>query len=356
MEEYRYYQGFHVLRLAGSDAEMGFQHGRLLKEAIRRGPVPYFRDYLPRMLETSLGRAQARAVAGLLQASAGRELAEKLPPRLRRHLDGLAAGAELPVQDLMRAFVLPDLFLWLVSLSNRVKRPGAAPLPLLGCSSALALAESTHGAGLLHGRNLDYMGVGYWDAEPALLFYQPDQGMPYASVSAAGIPFGGITAMNQAGLTLAVHQHLSCLNVRRGGVPIGIAGDAVMRQGESLADAVKLLEAHPPTACWTYLIASAQEQAVLCYETGGAATRWFITRQPTFGYTNFYLDPALAAQETHYYPSQWRSNLGRYDTICARLNQAQLSPDAIARILGDASPACAASPSPWRCSTPSHRR
>lgn len=317
---------------------MGFQHGRLLAQAIRRGPVPYFRDYLPRMLSTGLGPG-AQTAARLLQATVGRELIARFPAHLRVHLEALAAGAGLPLADFLRAFVLPDQFLWLVSLANRARRPGVAPT--LGCSSALALATRTAGEGLLHGRNLDYMGVGYWDAEPAILFYTPEQGQPYVSLSAAGIPFGGITAMNAAGLTLAVHQHLSCLNLKRGGVPIGIAGDAVMRRAESLAEAVRLLDDHPPTACWTYLIASAREQAVLVYETGGSATRWFISRQPTLGYTNFYLDPELAAAETHFYPSQWRSNLGRYQTLQQRLGQPQnLSAQDLAGLLGDAGGAC----------------
>ena len=343
MNEYRFFQGFHVLRLAGTDAEMGYQHGRLLADAIQRGPVPYFRDYLPRMLQPSLGRQGSQFLAGMLQASVGSQLIQRFPPHLRAHLAGLAEGCGLPLNDILRAFVLPDLFLWLVSLSNRVRQPGPAPLvPLLGCSSAIAQAAASAEGTLLHGRNLDYMGVGYWDAEPAILFYTPDQGLPYVSVSSAGIPFGGITAMNTAGLTLAVHQHLSCLNVRRGGVPVGVAGDEVMRKAESLEDAVRILDAHPPTACWTYLIASANEGALLCYETSGVTTRHFITDAPVFGYTNFYHDPELAACETHLYPSQWRSNLGRYQTICQSLqaDQGALTANHIARVLGHADGAC----------------
>ncbi|PKL78068.1 MAG: hypothetical protein CVV27_04020, partial [Candidatus Melainabacteria bacterium HGW-Melainabacteria-1] len=313
-----------------------------LKAAIQTGPVPYFRDYLPRMLEPGLGRQGARTVASAIQASAGRQLIQRFPRHLREHLTGLAEGAGIPLRDVMQAFVLPDLFLWLVSLSNRKRQPGPAPLlptsflPTLGCSSALAMPGATADGALLRGRNLDYMGVGYWDAEPAILFYQPDGAMPYVSVSAAGVPFGGFTSMNAAGLTLAVHQHLSSLNVRRGGTPIGIAGDAVMRQAETLADAVRLLDAQPPTACWTYLIASAREQALLVYETTGQGSKWFISQAPVYGYTNFFHDRSLAARETHLYPSQWRSNLGRYRTICTELSakQGSLTPDHIAGILG----------------------
>jgi len=326
--------GFHVLKLSGSDAEMGFQHGQALKAAIQRGVIPYFKDYLPRTLQPVLGVQGARAAQALLYQTTGKQLFAAFPAHIREHIAALAAGADVPLRDVVQAFVLPDLFLWLVSRSNRAQNLGLAPQ--LGCSTVFAQGTATHDGSLLHGRNLDYMGVGHWDAEAAILFYKPDQGLPYVSVSSAGVPLGGITAMNSAGLTLAVHQHLSCLNVQTGGTPIGAAGDQVMRQAQSLAEAVKILDKLRPNACWTYLIASSDEKALLCYEATGTQSEWFITQAEQFAYTNFYLNPELAQRETHLYPSQWRSNLGRYKVIQAQLasHQGQTDANQIAAILG----------------------
>ena len=39
----RHPAGLHVARVGGSDFEMGFQHGRLLRDAIPEGPLPPIR-------------------------------------------------------------------------------------------------------------------------------------------------------------------------------------------------------------------------------------------------------------------------------------------------------------------------
>ena len=132
-----------------------------------------------------------------------------------------------------------------------------------------------------HARNLDYMGVGHWDQEAAVLFYAPDEGQPYVSISSAGVPLGGITAMNQSGLTLAVHQHLGCLDFELGGMPVGLIGDQVMRHAHSLSEACAILDGHRPNGGWTYLVASATENAILCYEVTAARRAWKIATKPS---------------------------------------------------------------------------
>ena len=42
----------HVLSLAGSDHEMGRQHGELLADEIRRGPIPYYRRIVEKLMGT----------------------------------------------------------------------------------------------------------------------------------------------------------------------------------------------------------------------------------------------------------------------------------------------------------------
>ena len=100
-------------------------------------------------------------------------------------------------------------------------------------------------------RSFGYMGAHAWDKEAAVLFCQPDKGLRYLSVTSAGIPLGGVTAMNEAGLTFAVHQHVACLNVKLGGQPVGVIGDEVMRRAQTLKEAQLLLDAHTPNSCWT---------------------------------------------------------------------------------------------------------
>lgn len=340
MPGYRRYQGLHVLQIGGSDYEMGYQHGQLLKEAIPRGAVPYFAVYLEKILRQAVGERTAKTLKKGLDRWVGRQLMAEFPAHVKAHVKGLAEGAELPEALIWQAFVLPDSFLWLSCQSQKMRKLELAPqlaVQTLGCSSAVAHSGATAQGQLLHARNLDYMGAQVWDREAAVLFCSPEDGMNYLSITSAGIPLGGVTAMNEAGLTLAVHQHVACLNLQLGGQPVGIIGDEVMRKAHTLEQARRILDAHRPTACWTYLVASASEKALLCYEVSGTDRHWFITDQETFAYSNMYLTKKLADRETHLYPSQWRSNLGRYQHIdqFLRSRHGHLQPQDMAYLLGD---------------------
>lgn len=330
----------HALQLCGSDYEMGFQHGQALKEAIQRGPIPCFASYLERILHQAAGPRLARILKQGLERWVGRQLVAAFPEHVKAHVKGLSAGSGIPESLIWQAFVLPDTFLWLTAQSQKLRKLEIAPqlaVQTLGCSSAIAHGRATRAGTLLHARNLDYMGAQAWDREAAVFFYQPEDGLRYLSVSSAGIPLGGVTAMNEAGLTLAVHQHVACLDVQLGGQPVGVIGDEVMRKARTLDQARRILDSHRPNACWTYIIASGPEKAVLCYEVTATDRHWFISHEETFAYTNMYLTKRLADRETHMYPSQWRSNLGRFQYIQQFLQQrhGQIMAQEMATLLGE---------------------
>ena len=115
LERYERYRGLHVLRLAGDDYEMGYQHGELLREAIARGPLPYFAQYIPRLIAqgTMGATAQlgARAAGALLPRTVGLAIAARFPPRVRKALDGLADGAKISRSELTRAVTMPETYL-----------------------------------------------------------------------------------------------------------------------------------------------------------------------------------------------------------------------------------------------------
>jgi hypothetical protein len=245
----------------------------------------------------------------------------------------------------MRAVTMPETYLWVASLYKRLAASPLAPrqgVPTLGCTSAIAWGPgSTHGR-LLHGRNFDYQGVGVWDREQAVVFHTPEQGQRYVSITAAGILFGGITAMNAAGLSLAVHQHIACTDFDLRGLPIGVAGDEVMRFAQTLDDARRLLDGHQPNGAWTYVVTSAREKRVLIYEVTSRRRAWYEPKDGVYGYTNIYLDQDLARTEVDFYPGYWRNNTRRFRLANERLRAGfgSIDGDAIAAILGQHDDAC----------------
>ncbi len=322
---------------------MGRQHGALLKDWVPLGPLPYYRTYVALMLKNmGLGPLAPLLAAGI-EKGVGRKVARSLPDDAREALAGLAQGAGIDLDRLLQGAVMPDSLMWLATALMRIKRVAPATAHRaalgLGCSSAVAWGDATEGGGLLHARNMDYHGVEVWPRAGLVTFHQPDQGLRYVSVGAVGIPLGGFTAMNEAGITLAVHQHMFAAATTLGGTPVGVVGDQIMRRARSLGQAEAMLRDHRPIGCWTYILGDGPGKRLLCYEET-AAGRAVIYPEPadqTFAYSNIYLDPSLGRTERDLYPSYWRNNQGRLERVRQLLDRDRwpLSPDGMAGIMGD---------------------
>jgi hypothetical protein len=338
-KRYEKVEGIHILRLSGNDYDLGFQHGRILRETIQRGSLPFFAGFLDKLLSGALPGVLGRLASRGIMTVATRRIGQRYPQSVRDEMRGLAEGAGLSEELMLRAFTMPETYLWFISLYARLLGRPPAPrlgVPLLGCSTVAVWGDASVDGKFLHGRNLDYQGVGVWDRDQAVLFYAPRGFQRYVSVTSAGIPLGGATAMNESGLTLALHQHLSTRGVNLSGLGVCVIGDRIMREATTLEEARRLLDSHRPNAAFTYVIGSARERAMLCYEVTPRRRSWFRADGNRFGYTNIFLDPRLARDEMHFYPSQWRWNTGRYLLIqrCLNEREAPMDADAVASVLG----------------------
>jgi len=340
---HRRVHGLNVLSVAGTFHEMGRQHGALLAEDIRRGPLPYYRSFVEKIARGAAPGPLGGVLRQAMRKTVGRSVAHGMPPFALETLRGMAEGASLPFEEVLEGATMPDTLVWLAARLVELKRvPPAVRHRLalgLGCTSAIAWGGATQDGKLLHARNLDYHGVSCWPSTSTVLFHTPARGQRYVSCTAAGVPMGGFTAMNEAGLTLTVHQHMFTHRARLGGTPIAIVGDIVMREAKTLEDAEAILAQHRPIGCWTYLVADGNKREVLCWEEdpGHRATRRIKTNEEVFGYANIYLDEHLGETERDLYPTYWRHNHGRF----ARANQllrerrGQLDAEGMAAILGD---------------------
>ena len=333
----------HLLKLKGSHEEMGHQHGALLRGVIEEGPIPYYQTYVERMLRNSGLGPISPLVWQLLRLTVGRSVRRRLPDYAVQSIRGLAEGSGISLAKLMDGYTMPDSLMWVAARSIELKRRGPAlhhRLALgLGCTSAIAWGGATDDGKLLHGRNTDYHGVECWPKTAAVVFHEPDEGQRYVAAGAAGILMGGVTSMNEAGLSLTVHQHMFTDGTRLGGTPIGVVGDRVMRDAETLDDAEAILREHTPIGCWTYLVTDGKNGEMLCFEENPdhqAALRYGRDKE-VLGYSNIYLDGALGATEQNLYPSYWRANEGRYVRANELLESGRgtLTPSDIAGILAD---------------------
>ncbi|OJY26280.1 MAG: hypothetical protein BGO98_38605 [Myxococcales bacterium 68-20] len=339
--------GLHVLTLKGSFYEMGRQHGRLLGEEMRTGPLAYYRSFVEKLFGGARFGGIGAASFQLLQRTVGSRVGATLPEFARETVRGLADGSGIGMKAMLEGATMPDSMLWLASRLMQIRGAGPAMHHRvglgLGCTSAIAWGDATRDGRLLHARNFDYHGVDAWPRTQAVLFHEPDDGMKYVSVAAAGVALGGITAMNEAGLTLTVHQHMFTDRVKLGGTPIGVTGDVVMRKAETLDDAARILNEQTPIGCWTYLVTDGKRREVLCHEENPyrkAAIRHGGgdgASGGTFGYANIYLDGDLGDTELDLYGSYWRHNRSRFERTNALLAEraGSLDPEAMGAILAD---------------------
>lgn len=331
-----------VLRVSGSFYEMGRQHGELLSREIAEGTIPYYRKIVEKLMgKSALGPLSPLVWSGL-QTTLGRRVARQLPAFARDTIRGIAEGSGLDPQIFMDGCTMPDSMMWVAARLMQLRGHGPAVAHRialgLGCTSAVAWGDATKDGALLHARNFDYHGVSTWPKTKTVIFHEPDEGQRYVSVAAAGVGLGGITAMNEAGLSLTVHQHMFTDRTALGGTPIGCVGDVVMREAKNLDDAQRILESHTPVGCWTYVVTDGNAREVLCYEENperSVAKR--VREEGTFGYANIYLDEELGKSEIDLYGSYWRHNLGRHRRANELLEERRgaLDPQAMAEILGD---------------------
>jgi tetratricopeptide (TPR) repeat protein len=152
---------------------------------------------------------------------------------------------------LARAHVIQDALAVLTGLPLGQKAP-AGPL---GCSSLVALPELTDSRELIVGRNFDLVPHG--SSEPPLLVvHHPDKGLAHVSLHHGGSFTPGITAVNEAGLTVAVHQNFT-REVSLRGRPILSVARELIETSRSLSAALEKLRGMRTAGGWTIVLADA---------------------------------------------------------------------------------------------------
>ena len=69
---------------------------------------------------------------------------------------------------------------------------------------------------MLHARNFDFPGVGLWDSGPVVVFCTPEKGLRYGFITTRGADAVGVSAFNEAGLTLTMHTRFHSEVVLKG--------------------------------------------------------------------------------------------------------------------------------------------
>ena len=305
-----------LITLTGAPYDMGVQHGRLLKEQIH---------HLAReRYELALEHAAENGVEVTREACL-RLAREHLPYHQRysaavyEELEGIAAGAQLSLEELLIANALTDFrdVLW-----QRLPAPAGAP----GCT-AFGVRRGYTAAGVT------YLGQ-TWDmhasAEPFVYVFQrrPDDGPSWLTVSTAGCL--SLIGINEVGIAVG-NNNLQPKDARPGVMYLALIHEA-LRQTHFTAACRAITEAHRSSG-HNYLLADA-DGTLVDIETTAEHADEFQPARPYYVHTNPYLSPRLRPLEVE---QDLRSSHHRLARLTDLFEQAGSisGPEHLQRLLSD---------------------
>ncbi len=332
-----------LLTLNGSAYDMGYQHGVIAKELYLRGLIRFFARFLRTLrlgLEDMITSVYIRKQAGRLFEKYVKILEYNMGKRytdfILDEMKGFAAGSEESYGLLKGLMAMPDVLQILLARGLSHTAANSIAALNLGCSSAAVWGDATADGGFIYGRNLDFFDDHSMDTNPAIILYKPDKGMKYAAFSFLGVPGGGITGINEAGITVALHIMLS-KSVTSYSTPIMNIANEIMRNAESTDDAVKIARSYRFSSGWGIVVTDAKHKDAIVIE---ASSKHILPRKGSSTFiinTNHYNTELLKKREYDYSVSTTASTTGRYKRAeeIIREKHGKFTVDDMVLLLGD---------------------
>ncbi|MFZ4713589.1 MAG: hypothetical protein ACOYL6_07755 [Bacteriovoracaceae bacterium] len=136
---------------------------------------------------------------------------------------------------------------------------------LMGCSSLFRYDQKTDS--IYHGRILDLPMVKLWEKHERVVNYRLKNSSKIHSFGVAGNPYPSYSAMNEMGLSLAVHQKYSQF-FNQEGHPIHYIAYKILSECDSVKSVMKLLKSFPSMTYWG-LYLSTREGKVIALDVCG---------------------------------------------------------------------------------------
>jgi hypothetical protein len=311
-----------VLTLAGTQAEMGRQHGLLLREVGGYEPVL---EYYPRMLDIFVGGERGGVPEVLLRpfvAWALRRLERGRPRDLHERTLAFFEALGYPANHARNLFVM-DLLQNVVGLAGRLGAVGPSrrlmtSCAVPACSSAAVWGSASRDGTMRHARNFDFPGAGLWEQGPTVVFCRPETGLRYGFVTTRGADVPGVTVWNEAGITLGTHTRFH-KDVSFSGRGIVDLAHEIGRKAETLADAERIAREVPAASTWGILVSSAREQSAVVLEITSRQVEVVRPRadHDWLAQTNRYRSESLKAREVAPSAGHIANSDGRYRSVKA---------------------------------------
>lgn len=220
LEEIR---GQFVLHLKGTPYEMGLQHGRLLRQETAEDMTAYVDDFALKS-----GNTMESLMAMWKEAE------PHVPQKFKDELRGLAEGAQLPLDRVIAAHILPEKY---------------------HCSGYATWGKGTRDGKLYHYRSLDYgchIGEKKCIQENACLILREPVGEVASAVVGWAGTIGCVSGMNAAGISVG-EMGSSSDDESFAGVPMWFLLRDVLDRSKTLDEALAIMRTGPRTCGYNFI-------------------------------------------------------------------------------------------------------
>jgi hypothetical protein len=299
------------LRVEGEFSETIAHQGLYLENQKNKETLNFFANYLKNNFKKNLLINKIPFGFSLInffqKNFIQKNLILNLPHEYTLGFQKFASYMQIGEESIYEALTLPDSALWYVSIANKTPLKPNFPLSY-GCTSILISNKDN----TLHARNLDYLSMELWDKHQLIVHVVPKNELAFITLSTLGIPATAITAMNEAGLTLALHQMYTKDSARLG-MPVVIIATEIMRKAHNIDEAIQIVEKAPRSGSWFYVLSHGKEKAVI----ESTHSKIFVRRSfdPIFFQTNHPVSQSIRDVEIMLDPGSFMDSYERAEII-----------------------------------------
>ena len=239
--------GHAVLHVAGTPYEMGFQHGRLLRDHVH-AVVRFLLDEKAKEMTAEVAGMELLTPQQIIQ---GIQVVQQpfIPEWYTEELRGLADGSGVPLAEVQICNFIPELF---------------------HCSGFALSGAATGNPHTYHGRVLDYGCDWKLQEHPVVIVARPSGKIPFVNVGYAGF-IGSVTGINAERISAG---EMGGAGLGKWlGVPMAVLMREVLQGADTLAEAVAVFRDNPRTCEYYYVLADGKTGEAVALEAGADVFR-----------------------------------------------------------------------------------
>ena len=311
-----------IASISGAPYERGLVYGALCGELARK-QEDVFVAQTQLMVGTGIGSRFLKYFVGWFN----RDIDQHVPDEYLQEIYGAS-----------RAF--SDDYDWIAGKYQRLLNYHAAhdighameDLVNVGCSSFAATGSYSADSSMIVGRNFDfYMGSDF-AKQRLLLINRPDEGIPYASYSWAGM-LGVVSGINAAGLTVTINAAKSELPTGAK-TPISILAREVLQYASTLEDAIAICKRRELFVSESILVSSGTENKAIIIEVSPSGLDTYESTSDLTLCTNHYQSDLFRDQKFNLDWLEMSDSRYRFELLDSLIYSAvPLHPSRIAEIL-----------------------